>query len=146
MTNRIAERSEISKYKSLPPISSEISKYQNIKACPQFPALHPADYPWSSYRRNAQGKGDGLLSPHACYQALGRDKAERQVNDRELFRDHLEGGVLAAIRQATHGGYCLGSDRFKQEVAAMLKRRVAGGQAGRPKKQEAHDTPQGTLF
>ena len=85
---------------------------------------HPVDYPWSSYRGNAQGAGDGLLSPHACYQALGRDKAARQVTYRELFRDALEGGFLDALRHATNGGYCLGSDRFTQEVAAMLKRRV----------------------
>jgi putative transposase len=105
---------------------------------------HPVDYPWSIYRGNAQGAGDGLLCPHACYQALGRDKAARQVTYRELLRDDLEGGFLDAMRQATHGGYCLGSDRFKQEVAAMLKRRVERGQAGRPNKKEANDTPQGT--
>jgi len=107
---------------------------------------HPGDYPWSSYRGNAQGAGDGLLSPHACYQALGRDKAARQVTYRELFRDALEGGFLDALRHATNGGYCLGSDRFTQEVAAMLKRRVERGQAGRPHKQAAHNTPQGTLL
>ena len=82
---------------------------------------HPADYQWSSYRGNAQGEGYGILSPHACYQALGRNKAERQGNYRALFSDHLEVGLLDAIRQATHGGYCLGNDRFKQEVVAVLK-------------------------
>jgi putative transposase len=73
-------------------------------------------------------------------------RAARQATYRELFRDDLEGGFLDVIRQATHGGYCLGSDRFKQEVAAMLKRRVERGQAGRPNKKEANDTPQGTLL
>ena len=107
---------------------------------------HPGDYPWSSYRENAQGEGDGIVSPHACYQALGRDEGERQGNYRALFGDHLERGLLDAIRQATHGGYCLGSDRFKQEVAEVLKRRVVRGQAGGPKKQEVNDTPQGTLL
>ncbi len=105
---------------------------------------HPVDYPWSSYRGNAQGAGDGLLSPHVCYQALRRGKAAQQVTYRELFRDNLEGGFLDAMRQAMHVGYCPGSDRFKQEVAAMLKRRGKRGQAGRPNRKEANDTPQGT--
>ena len=107
---------------------------------------HSADYQWSSYRENVQGEGDGILSPHACYQALGRDAAERQGKYRELFRDHLESGLLDAIRQTTHGGYCLGSDRFKQEVAVVLKRRVERGQAGRPKKKKANDTRKDTLL
>ena len=100
-----------SRYIELNPVRAQIVAY-------------PADYEWSSYRANAPGDGGGLLSPHACYQALGRDKAERQGNYRELFRAHLADGLLDAIRQATHGGYCLGSDHFKQEVAAVLKRRV----------------------
>ncbi len=54
---------------------------------------HPGDYPWSSYRENAQGEGDGMVSPHVCYQALGRDEAERQGNYRALFNDYLEGGI-----------------------------------------------------
>ncbi|MEE8301637.1 MAG: transposase, partial [Candidatus Tectomicrobia bacterium] len=106
----------------------------------------PGDYRWSSYQENAQGEGDGIVSPHACYQALGRDDTERQGHYRDLFRDHLERGLLDAIRQATQGGYCLGSEGFKQEVGDVLKRRVVRGKAGRPKKREVGDTPQGRLL
>ncbi len=100
---------------------------------------HPADYPWSSYRVYAQGDGSALLTTHPCYLALGRDDSERQAQYRALFRDHLAPGVLDAIRHATHGGYCLGHERFTQDVAAMLGRRVDRGTPGRPKKRDAED-------
>jgi putative transposase len=38
---------------------------------------HPAHYRWSSYRANALGDADPLLSPHALYCALGRSTEER---------------------------------------------------------------------
>ncbi len=34
----------------------------------------------------------------------------------------------------TNGNYVLGGSRFEKEIAATLKRRVARGKAGRPKK------------
>jgi putative transposase len=107
---------------------------------------HPADYRWSSYRAHAQGEGSSLLSPHPCYLGLGRDDAERQANYRALFRERLEPGWLDAIRQATNGGYCLGNERFKQEVTAVLGRRVERGKPGRPQKKDSEDSQQVLLF
>ena len=64
---------------------------------------HPAEYPWSSYRANAQGGTDALLKPHRLYQALGRDAADRQAAYRELFRHDLERGFADQVRWATNG-------------------------------------------
>lgn len=40
--------------------------------------------------------------------------------------------VIDEIRQATNGNYVLGNQRFQDEIAATLKRRVTSGKTGRP--------------
>ena len=47
----------------------------------------PGQYRWSSFRANALGRSDPLLTPHARYCALGRDAASRQSAYRALFQD-----------------------------------------------------------
>ncbi|TAK66254.1 MAG: transposase [Betaproteobacteria bacterium] len=47
----------------------------------------PGQYRWSSFRANALGQDDMLLTPHAHYCALGRDAESRQASYRALFRD-----------------------------------------------------------
>src|SRR3989344_2182750 len=37
----------------------------------------PGDYRWSSYRHNALGQADGLLTPHYLYESLNSDTARR---------------------------------------------------------------------
>lgn len=99
---------------------------------------HPADYPWSSYRANADGAENQLLSPHHCYLALANSDLERQAAYRELFRSELEPGLLEAIRSATNGNFVLGNERFAAQIAHVLGRRVVRGKAGRPRKEAAH--------
>ena len=43
---------------------------------------------------------------------------------RRSFRFELDPADLREIRLAANGGYALGNDRFKSEIAAMLGRRV----------------------
>jgi len=47
---------------------------------------HPAHYRWSSYRANALGEADALVTPHALYCALGRSGEERRAAYRAGFR------------------------------------------------------------
>jgi putative transposase len=47
---------------------------------------HPAHFRWSSYRANALGGADALVTPHAVYCALGRDAGERRAAYRASFR------------------------------------------------------------
>lgn len=75
--------------------------------------VHPAEYPWSSYRANAQGEADALLTPHPLYEALGRDAASRQSTYRELFRHELAPGLVDEIRRAANGNFALGNDRLQ---------------------------------
>ena len=98
-------------------------------------AEHPGEYCWSSYACNGQGERSELLIHHSIYLNLGRTSEERQSAYRELFRHELEPGVVDQIRQATNGNFALGNSRFKEEIAAMLGRRVTPGKAGRPRKE-----------
>ncbi len=98
---------------------------------------HPADYPWSSYRANGQGEPDPVISPHDDYCRLGRSRETRESAYRELFRAHMEPGLIEEIRAATNGNYVLGNDRFREEIAQMLGRRVAPGKPGRPRGKPA---------
>jgi len=97
---------------------------------------HPGQYAWSSYRSNAQGDPSSLLTPHPLYSALGAHDGQRQAVYRELFRPHLDPGLVDEIRRATNGSYALGSPRFQEQVAAALGRRASRGQSGRPRKRQ----------
>ena len=105
---------------------------------------HPADYPWSSYRANAQGEEDALVTPHEIYLGLGATEARRLAAYRELFRSELEPGLVEQIRQASNGNFALGSARFADEIAVVLGRRVTPGKSGRPRKQP--EPQSGDLF
>jgi putative transposase len=87
-----------------------------------------------SYQANAHNEPSRLVTPHPLYLALTANSAYRQSAYRDLFRVELESGLADQIRTATNGGFVLGNDRFKQEVAEALKRRVAPGKPGRRRK------------
>lgn len=102
---------------------------------------HPGDYPWSSYRANAQGETDPVLTPHDLYLSLGASVEERLASYRELFRHELPPGEVDQIRQATNGNFTLGNQRFITEVEATLGIRAAKGTPGRPSKSQEHKSP-----
>jgi REP-associated tyrosine transposase len=97
---------------------------------------HPRQYPWSSYRVNGDGKPDTLITPHDLYLRLGRSRRERAESYRELLQSRLDETTLSDIRQATNGGFVLGSGRFAQKIARMLGRRVERGMPGRPRNDD----------
>jgi putative transposase len=108
-------------------------------------AEHPKAYRWSSYRAHAHGVADPLLERHPILQGLGRTQIERQAAYRALFRCPLEQDFIGALRAATNGGWALGSERFKQQIAKALKRRVAPLPPG-PKPKAAKDKRQMSLL
>ncbi|MEN8207503.1 MAG: transposase, partial [Pseudomonadota bacterium] len=95
---------------------------------------HPAQYRWSSYAANARGAVDVVITAHDEYRRLGGTEAERQAAYGELFRDRLDPRVIDEIRDAMNHELVVGTKRFKDEVAAMTKRRVQMGRPGRPRK------------
>jgi len=96
---------------------------------------HPAEYRWSSYRANAQGEADALVTPHALFKALGPNDETRRAAYRELFRNALEPGLVDEIRRATNGNFALGNERFAAEVSSTLGMRATPGKGGRPRKE-----------
>jgi len=93
-----------------------------------------AEYRWSSYRHNALGEADALLTEHAVYLALGASSEARRTAYRALFREGLEAPILESIRDATQRGWAMGSEYFQQEIGATLGRRADPPQRGRPRK------------
>ena len=100
-------------------------------------AVHPGDYPWSSYCFNALGELDrntDWLTPHAEYMRLGRDAADRQGAYRQLFEAAMSGDDLSSIRECTHKGWALGDECFRGRIESVSGRRAASMGVGRPRK------------
>lgn len=95
-------------------------------------ARAPDDYPWSSYRHYALGEENGLLSAHPEYQALGTSAMERQSAYHKLFTSTVDEAGLEEIRDTINRGWPLGSERFKDEIAAALQRAARPPRRGRP--------------
>jgi putative transposase len=64
---------------------------------------HPRDYPWSSYRANAEGSYDPLIDPHPAYPGA--------AGYRGLFDDKLDPVLVDELRKATSAGYAAGGIR-----------------------------------
>jgi putative transposase len=73
-----------------------------------------------------------VLTPHPEYLRLGGQESDRLEAYRELFSAHLDPAYTTEIRNATNGNFALGGERFKDEIARMLNRRVTPGVGGRP--------------
>ncbi|MDP1635053.1 MAG: transposase [Gallionellaceae bacterium] len=120
------------------------SRYIELNPVRAGMVAHPAEYPWSSYRANAQGEANGLVEAHPLYTALGRQTQQRQTAYRDLFHQEFEPGFADEIRRATNGNFALGSERFLAEVTAALGCRAIPGKSGRPRKRI--EPPSGDLF
>jgi len=99
----------------------------------------PGEYPWSSYRANALGGPDPVVTPHALYGQLAGSDEARLAAYRGLFEDVLSAELLRRLRDCTKGGFVLGSSRFERQIAAMLGRRTWKGSPGRPRKETDAD-------
>ena len=127
-----------------------------VLACYRYIELNPVragmvvksqDYRWSSYHANGLGRASALITPHDEYLRLGRDAAERRDAYRALFRAHVDEALTDEIRDATNGNYVLGGERFQEQIAQALGRRVVRGKAGRPATRDnGNDDAQGMLL
>ena len=121
--------------------ASLISDEQYLLTCMRYIELNPVRanmvnspgyYRWSSYRYNAQDKGDMLVTEHPIYTAMGRTKATRCENYKSLFKAHIDNDQLKSIRAAWQTGTPLGDDIFQDKVARKLKTKVGQARRGRP--------------
>ena len=98
---------------------------------------HCAEYPWSSYRFNALGVNDSLLTPHYEYIKLAKDTQGRQAAYRALFSGYLDELSIIAIREATNKAWVLGSDYFKQQIESKINRQLEASQRGGDRRSKA---------
>ena len=57
---------------------------------------HPDAHPWSSFRRNAYGEADALVTPHELYRTLGSCPSVCEAAYRAMFAGPLERAVRHA--------------------------------------------------
>ena len=85
---------------------------------------HPLYYQWSSYLANACGVECRITTPSSTYQSLGADKSSRITAYKNMFEDELDVSLIRDLRDATHKGLAFGSNRFKDEIEGLYKRRA----------------------
>jgi len=95
----------------------------------------PLEYPWSSHAANIGARPDSAIRPHAEFEALSPDMAKRCSVYRAIFDDALATSLIKEIRDATNGGYPLGSDALKSRAFGDGIR-LAPGKPG-PRAKEA---------
>lgn len=96
----------------------------------------PAHYRWSSYRANALGQSDMLISPHPLYTAMAVGDESRRENYRALFRHQIDSGAIADIRLALSQSQPLGNARFTDMIEKITGQRREAKPRGRPEAQK----------
>lgn len=100
-------------------------------ACSRYIELNPARagmvkdpgaYRWSSFRGNAHGEPDSLITPHQLYLELGTGAADRERAYHGMFAGELDADDINAIRRATNSGRVLGSTEFREDLEARVQR------------------------
>jgi putative transposase len=91
-----------------------------VLACYRYIELNPvragmvataAQYRWSSYSANAEGRTSQLVQSHGAYDGLGRDSHARAEAYKALCESALPPIVMDEIRKATRVGCVVGTRR-----------------------------------
>jgi len=101
----------------------------------------PLSYRWSSHAGNVGAFDDPLLTPHTEYLALAGKEGARKSAYGSLFDVPDPPDFLAAVRDATLGGFALTSEALKPRITALTGRRVERGKPGRPAERGAGADP-----
>ncbi len=99
---------------------------------------HPQDYLWSSYKYNAQGELDVLVTPQREYKKLAKTDKGRQSAYKKLFRTPVSDKKLAEIREATNKAWVLGGKKFKRKIEKMVGRPVESKGCGGDRKSKKY--------
>jgi len=97
--------------------------------------IAPEDYRWSSFRTNALGATDPLITPHEQWLQLGNNDEVRRKAYRELFDGNVPCTLVEKIRYTNSKGLPLGSKSFLAELESQLKLKLGSGKVGRPRKE-----------
>ena len=94
--------------------------------------VHPFDYRWSSFRCNAMGRTDPLVTTHPALQGLAPDPAASRERYRELVELGLEPKELESLRLHAARQRAWGSEEFAVQLEAALGRPARIAKRGRP--------------
>src|SRR3990167_1355401 len=124
--------------------ASYVQSERYLLACMRYVELNPVranmvkapgEYRWSSYRANALGAEDKLLTPHDQYLAFGTSAQERNQAYRDLFATEVDDPAWNLIRTATQQGVVVGDSRFAEIIEKRLGQAVLPRLRGRPSKE-----------
>lgn len=121
--------------------SSPVDRDEYLLACCRYVELNPVragivddpeEYKWSSYK-NKIGLSSTWLDFDPVYLHLGRTTKEREEKYKEWVMTSSSEEEWNFIRQALQRGQLTGNNRFVEEVAEKIGRRVEFRKQGRPK-------------
>lgn len=122
--------------------ASHVQSERYLLACMRYVELNPVRaglvaspeaHRWSSYRANALGAADALITPHGEYLAIASNAEARRRWYREMFVAATEEIDRARIRAAMQHGMPLGNQRFEDVVTQQLHHGAEPRPRGRPK-------------
>lgn len=122
-----------------------------VLACQRYIELNPvragmvesaSAYRWSSHNANSGRVLSRLLSPHPTLLALGETVEVRQRRYSELFSEADDPSFLAAVRDATNGGFALIGEEMKAKVEASTGRHLERRKRGPAPTPEANEDDQ----
>ena len=102
-----------------------------------------ADYQWSSYRHNALGYTDSLITEHPLYKDLGTDKKQQCESYKEMFEQLHTTKQDSRITEATMRGEVLGSDGFHSKISMLISRSTKLTAHGGDRKSEIYKNQAG---
>ncbi len=101
-----------------------VSRYIEMNPVRASMVTHPSEYPWSSFRRNALGISIKLITPHFCFQKLGKNNEERCQAYHSLFKHKIPELTLSEIRDSINKAWVLGDGKFKSQIEEQTGRRA----------------------
>jgi putative transposase len=99
-------------------------------------AVSPGAYEYSSYRSNALGIHNPLISPHPTYFELGRNRKGRCRAYRGLFHDRFSDNELCRIRSSTNACRIIGDQHFLSRMESKIGHPLRPGKVGRPRSRK----------
>ena len=132
--------------------SSLVQSDAYLLACCRYIELNPVRarivvapdaYRWSSCRQRFGQEAGTLLDEDPCYLGLSGGEAERRVRWKTYLRGAIPADEWTLIRSAVHRGQLTGDNRFTEEVASIIGRRVERRGCGRPAKTDHPSTVTG---
>ncbi len=97
-----------------------------------------ADYPWSSYRHNALGEQDRLITEHKLYESLGENLELRTEYYQKIFNTLNTTEQEKQITVATMRGEVYGSNSFHHKISRLISRATKLTAHGGDRKSESY--------